>query len=1468
MTSNITRFRRFAFLISLLFAILINTFSQTIVYPNGSNEELFAAKEVRRYLYLRTDQKLPVLGVTSLPTSGDVILVANESNAMVQSLSSQINQTITPGGIIIKSISDNGRTVLVITGSNSESTLIAAYRFAEHLGCGFDFSGDAIPDVKIPLSITGFDEAGVRRFETAGYLPYHDFLPGPDLFNTEDYMVLINQLAKCGMNFIGLHNYPEFGLQEEVAKETYQGAEPNVWIGLEEDINSDGTVNWGFPAYYRHSHSPKRIWGTVEWNTGNYYSGSHELFPRDFWGSDVFGNTAMPTTGAGCADVFNNVGNMFKKSFGFAKEIGVKTALGTELPMGVEPKGGEEVAKTWVRGMPLDLQDRLQNVYGKDLLAPQTTRDIYRGIFTRIQRMHDLDYFWLWTYEVWQNTGDVSNDQIQAIKDDIDIARQELNSLGNPFQLALAGWKIGSFPNTAEFDNPSASPYLPYDVPQYVLWDMCEGCEELSPNRVKWAATWTEEDWGLIQPQINVGRVYDDINAAVQKGAKGFIAKGWRNRAVAMNTHAMKYGFWSYGPTGSPVNTNFPSDYATWTDEVYMDWATRWFGAEVAQGLTNILSPMDKSGEPRQPQICEWDSDLEGANSAGSVILGQRNNMSQFSFVNDIAALEPLVVGEGNKERFSYLMKMFQSYYEKAEFGTDKEDWNRTNMIGHFNSFMTLDMERAVDVVDLGEIMHNNVMNWHQMVDLFGIDGNETPNQSYTGSAFVKVMPVRTQVEANEALTLNIISMPTTAPTPTVKYRELGGSTWTSITATNVGRQVFSATIPLQTQDFEYYVESGSEVFPVTATSASPIYQTVVVRAEEIDLCEGVTAGVPSNVTAIENDCNATITWDAGNCADNYRIQKSVNGGAWTTLDSAVSGTSYSDSLTNGESVQYRVRAQNAVGNSSDVNSNSLTANCPCQGSIPDVPTNVTASINACNVTITWDPATCADDYRVQLSLNGGSWTTLATVTSTSYSDDISNEASAQYRVRAQNGSLNSGDVVSNAVVGDCPPPPCTIVNSNDFESGWGIWNDGGTDARRSSNDAAYANGTYCIRLRDNTSTSVTTTDNLDLSAYTELNVSFSYLCRSMDNSNEDFWLQIDNGSGFNTVEEWNRDDEFVNDQRYNETVNIQGPFSSSSRLRFRCDASGDKDWVYIDDVEIEGCSGGTPTPIQYTFTVNATTGGTATGGGVFDEGSYVCGTANAETGYVFDSWTGDDANGCVTLNSNRTITANFIPESTGGAWDKIDDRDAGISYSGDWDNVSDGSAYAGTAKVGHKSSSEATYTFNGTQFRIYLFQWDASASGIVTITNSSVSNQTFSIGGVEDATSTLAYESPVLPSGSHTVTISRNGGEFMLDALEYYGSALKNSTNSDASFAASTPEVYIYPNPAVDNTVNIHILGMENEVNLRLVDLSGRVRIDKEVNIQNNEPINLSLEGLNKGIYILSIQSDGVNRNERLIVD
>jgi len=154
---------------------------------------------------------------------------------------------------------------------------------------------------------------------------------------------------------------------------------------------------------------------------------------------------------------------------------------------------------------------------------------------------------------------------------------------------------------------------------------------------------------------------------------------------------------------------------------------------------------------------------------------------------------------------------------------------------------------------------------------------------------------------------------------------------------------------------------------------------------------------------------------------------------------------------------------------------------------------------------------------------------------------------------------------------GDC----YRIFDKEDFEEGLGIWNSGGSDANR-YNYASYAfSGSHFIGLRDNTTTSNITTNNLNLINASSVKINFNYHTYSMDSSSEDFWLQIstDGGETFTTVEEWNLNDEFVNMQRYNESIEIQQTFSTKTQFRFRCDASSNYDYVFIDDISISTCT-------------------------------------------------------------------------------------------------------------------------------------------------------------------------------------------------------------------------------------------------------------------------------------------------------
>ncbi|MHC4844292.1 MAG: hypothetical protein ACYTEE_10865, partial [Planctomycetota bacterium] len=527
----------------------------TVVYPDGGSEqEMLAAKEIRRYIYLRTDQLLTTQAVTSLPGSGDLILVANDDNPMVENLRSLVNHTTNPGGFIIKTVNSSGRDILVVTGNDSNATLQAAYRYAEHLGIFFGLAGDTIPDAKITLDITGFDEVGEPLFETRGIQPYHDFPEGPDLWNTDDYIAVISQLPKLGMNFIGIHTYTTWNSWWDYENNHERGPEPSVWIGLPQDVNPDGTVSWSYPAYYAHTKRPNYIWGFDTWDTDQFSGGANQLFPTNGYGSDVIGES-VPTNMAGYIAVSDRAGALFNEAFTHAQNIGVKTATGTELPLGVEVDGGD----TWVRGMPPELQTRLTGM-SLDPADPAVVKDVYKGIFERIMKTHPLDYYWLWSYEIWANDGATSA-EIQSFENDITIAQQALSELGNPFQIAHAGWILGTSTNPAEFED-----VFPSQAPFFSLLGSAIGFESLSAQRVKWPGTWLEYDWGLAQPQLALYRIHEDALAAWNKNCDGFITELWRTRIMSSNIGSMKDLIWAYGPTGTPVTETIPSDIGVWMD--------------------------------------------------------------------------------------------------------------------------------------------------------------------------------------------------------------------------------------------------------------------------------------------------------------------------------------------------------------------------------------------------------------------------------------------------------------------------------------------------------------------------------------------------------------------------------------------------------------------------------------------------------------------------------------------------------------------------------------------------------------------------------------------------------------------------------------------------------------------------------------------------------------------------------------
>ncbi|WP_111683126.1 immunoglobulin-like domain-containing protein [Winogradskyella tangerina] len=274
----------------------------------------------------------------------------------------------------------------------------------------------------------------------------------------------------------------------------------------------------------------------------------------------------------------------------------------------------------------------------------------------------------------------------------------------------------------------------------------------------------------------------------------------------------------------------------------------------------------------------------------------------------------------------------------------------------------------------------------------------------------------------------------------------------------------------------------------------------------------------------------------------------------------------------------------------------------------PDTQAPSPATIVASNVTensvdLTWSGATDnvgVTDYDLYqngsllINLTGTSYTATGLAESTNYDYYvIANDAAGNSSTASNTASITTlaaptcSDGIQNGDetgvdCGGSSCAPCSsqdvILNEGFFESGLDGWIDGGSDCARRNDPARSFENNFSIRIRDNSGVaSSMSLNNVDVTPYTSVEVDFYFYVFSMENG-EDFWLRFFDGSSWITVQTWTRGVDINNNTFYNATVTInpaQYNFAANSGFRFQCDASGNNDQIFIDQVTITGISSG-----------------------------------------------------------------------------------------------------------------------------------------------------------------------------------------------------------------------------------------------------------------------------------------------------
>jgi hypothetical protein len=698
------------------------------------------------------------------------------------------------------------------------------------------------------------------------------------MWGKEDWKMYIGQLPKMGMNFLGLHTYMHDPEDDHVGD---YGPNLNIWLGHEEDLNPDGTVDFAFDATFFHTHQGIIGWGKT--NTCDLTGGASQLFPSNGYPSEIIGETYHYDQ-SGYINSFNNAGKMFSEVFSYANTLGIKTATGIEIPLGRDAEtGGEEM----INGIPFVVQDRLSDKYGLDPLSDRAAEELYRGMYKwLIYNEIPIDYFWLWTTEIWMPWGGASLDpvRVEAAKQSIKIAVTVYDNMTEkPFkQFATGGWILGAQGDPDVFgevlpdlDAPYACMNPPYNLEGRQM-ETEEWIDQVPATRIKWPFTWMEYDYALEQPSFHMYRVLEDGWNAYEQNADGFLAEFWRTKMIAPMFAAYKDLTWDNSSTGERIMHDIPTnnnERHARIDEIHRDWAIHEFGpGPAAEQISALFAAFEKREDKRFMNVTDFIDDfIEGADdiySQGYItgwdwgsdhIWGSwQEEEPKLRWIDDWANLRPTVKGAGNLARFDYWLNVLKAYKLMAEFASELNQYDtktrggdlseaanhRSRLARLWEQIMSALVQRVYDEVDLGVILNLDWRTWKnwvvgkydaEFIDTGGsLHEDKDPSMDYTGDKFIVCMPLRTQVIPNEPLSIKALIMGE-VKNPTLFYRILGSNSFNRVPLKHDNRAVYRGIIPGQTRDFEWYVKAetnlGNVIFPATAGAddSAKMYQTVVV---------------------------------------------------------------------------------------------------------------------------------------------------------------------------------------------------------------------------------------------------------------------------------------------------------------------------------------------------------------------------------------------------------------------------------------------------------------------------------------------------------------------------------------------------------------------------------------------------------------------------------------------------------------
>jgi glucan-binding YG repeat protein len=296
---------------------------QIVVGKAATDMQEYAAKELQKYLYQLSGTDVPIVTETEgMDLTNAFVLGTLEANSQIGAVKEELDSIAQTGaeghegeqGYVLK----KAGSTLYIGGTDDEGALYGVYGLLDdYYGIGFYFSGDVIPEEKTALYMPEVDEAKTPRQYMRGVLPWTNFPQSATVYSTEDWMHIIDQMARMRMNFLNIHNYNgELGHNEMYHNFTYNG---------------NTSRNWNPTAKSGHS------WGGPGWDVNQYLFGASDLFDDYDFGSD----SAIHNDNLNNVENFAKGSSQFQMVINYAHTRGVKMGLGLDINLIPEGYGAE-----------------------------------------------------------------------------------------------------------------------------------------------------------------------------------------------------------------------------------------------------------------------------------------------------------------------------------------------------------------------------------------------------------------------------------------------------------------------------------------------------------------------------------------------------------------------------------------------------------------------------------------------------------------------------------------------------------------------------------------------------------------------------------------------------------------------------------------------------------------------------------------------------------------------------------------------------------------------------------------------------------------------------------------------------------------------------------------------------------------------------------------------------------------------